>query len=161
VKTRILITIGDINGIGPEIILKTLRIPSIAREYDITVLSPLNVLEYYSKLTGIKLNPENFGIISIRSESVRIQPGKISKDAGRIAGIAIESAVWLCMRKEFDAIVTAPISKNALNLGGFNYSGHTEMLTSLAKAKDSCMVMVSDELNMGFASTHPPLRKAA
>ena len=76
-------------------------------------------------------------------------------------GVAIAEAINYCMNGDYDAIVTAPISKEALNLGGFRFDGHTEMLTAQSGAKDTCMVMLGKEINMGFASTHPPLKKAA
>jgi 4-hydroxythreonine-4-phosphate dehydrogenase len=160
-KTRILITIGDINGIGPEIILKALNRKNISQRYDITIITPIKVLEYYYRL--LHLNPVRgmFKIFSVCEGNVKIQPGKITKESGFISGFAIKTAVELCQKKEFDAIVTSPISKKALNLGGFNYSGHTEMLTELCKADDSVMTMISNKIVMGFASTHPPLKNAA
>ncbi len=160
-KTRILVTIGDINGIGPEIILKTLRHKSFINKFDITVVSPFSVLSYYSKLYKLKLEADDFNIIPIGNKNPGIKPGKITAESGYISGLAIKSAIELCLAGEYDAIVTAPISKKALNLGGFNYDGHTEMLTELGKAKDTCMVMLSNRINIGFATTHPPLSKAA
>jgi len=161
VKTRILITIGDINGIGPEIILKTLKNSSFIKKFEISVISPVSVLSYYARLYRMKLNAENFNILPAGSENIRINTGKISAESGFISGFAVKTAIELCMAGEYDAIVTAPISKKALNMGGFNFDGHTEMLTALSKAKDSCMIMLSEKINIGFATTHPPLRNAA
>ena len=160
-RTRILITIGDINGIGPEIILKTLSRNDIAKKYDITVVTPVAVFEYYYRLLNLKPVKGMFKILSISEENVKVKPGRVTRESGSISGLAIKTAAELCMRGEFDAIVTAPISKKALNLGGYNYTGHTEMLTDMCKANDSVMVMVSNKLVMGFASTHPPLKDAA
>lgn len=160
-KTRILITVGDINGIGPEIILKTFLNDAFTKKYDLTVVSPFSVLSYYAKLYRINLSMDNFHILPVGSEKVKITPGRITEDAGFLSGLAIEMAVTLCKEGEFDAIVTAPINKKALNLGGFNHDGHTEMLTALDKAKDTCMVMLSDKFNIGFATTHPPLKNVA
>lgn len=156
-KTKILLTIGDINGIGPEIILKTLARPGFTEKYDITVVSPVKVLEYYYRL--FRLKPKGkFKIYSVCEGKVKIEPGKITKESGYISGFAIKTAIELCMRNEYDAIVTAPISKKALNLGGFKYDGHTEMLTDLSGAKSSAMIMVDKKMLIGFASTHPPLK---
>jgi 4-hydroxythreonine-4-phosphate dehydrogenase len=160
-KTRILITIGDINGIGPEIIIKTLKNEKFIKRFDITVLSPIKVLEYYAKRLGIKLWADNFNVTPVAEKFADIKTGAITAESGFVSGMAIAEAIRLCMAGEYDAVVTAPISKEALNKGGFNYDGHTEMLTGLSKAKDSCMVMLGKEINMGFASTHPPLKKAA
>jgi 4-hydroxythreonine-4-phosphate dehydrogenase len=160
-KTRILVTIGDINGIGPEIVLKTLAKPGFTDKYDLTVITPVSVLEYYYRLYRLKPAESNYKIFSICESRAIIEPGKITKEAGYVAGIAIKTAVEMCLRDEFDVIVTSPISKKALNLGGFKYDGHTEMLTALHKLKTSVMMMVSRKINMAFATTHPPLRNVA
>jgi 4-hydroxythreonine-4-phosphate dehydrogenase len=160
-KPRILITVGDYNGIGPETVLKTLKNKTVTRKYDLTVVSPLNVLSYYSKLLKYKITADDFNIIPMEIGEFKIKPGKISAEAGFTAGLAIKTAIELCLDNEYDAIVTAPINKKSLNLGGFKFDGHTEMLTKLSGSKDSCMVMLSDILNMAFVTTHPPLRDAA
>lgn len=160
-KTRILVTIGDINGIGPEIVLKTLAIPGFADKYDITLVTPVSVLEYYYRLYRLMPAESNFKIFSICEGKAIIKPGEITKEAGFIAGFAIKTAVELCLRDEYDVIVTSPISKKALNLGGFKYDGHTEMLTALLKLKTSVMVMVSRKINVAFATTHPPVKNVA
>ncbi len=160
-KTRILITIGDINGIGPEIVLKTLSKPGFTDKYDVTVVSPVKVLEYYYRLFRLKPPEGNFKIYSVCDGKTKIEPGKITKESGFISGYAIKTAIELCLMDEYDAIVTAPISKKAMNMGGFKYDGHTEMLTDLGKAKSSAMIMVHKKLVMGFASTHPPLKNVA
>jgi 4-hydroxythreonine-4-phosphate dehydrogenase len=157
-KTRILITIGDINGIGPEIILKTLLKPGFTDRFDLTVISPVKVLEYYYRLFRLRPPEGNFKIYSICEGKVKIEPGKITKEAGYISGFAVKTAIELCLRNEYDAVVTAPISKKALNLGGFKYDGHTEMLTDLSNAKTSVMFMTNKKINVAFASTHPPLK---
>jgi len=158
-KPRVILTIGDINGIGPEIILKSLKTLSGTSNYKLAVASAPGVLQFYSRLLGIKLPPHE--LISVSDKEPQIQPGKISKLSGRISGLAIKRAVELCLERKFDAVVTAPISKEALNLGGFHYDGHTEMLTDLAGAKQTAMIMVHKKIIIGFASTHPPLREVA
>ncbi len=160
-KTRILVTIGDINGIGPEIVLKTLARPGFSDKYDLTVITPVSVLEYYYRLYRLKPAESNFKIFSVCEGKAIIKPGQITKEAGYIAGFAIKTAVELCLRDEYDVIVTSPISKKALNLGGFKYEGHTEMLTALHKLKTSVMVMVSRKINIAFATTHPPVKNLA
>lgn len=160
-KTRILISVGDINGIGPEIILKTLKHTKFVKNYDITVISPFSVLSYYSKLYRSQISLDDFNIIPVAQEKIKIQPGKITEESGYISGLAVDTAIHLCLSGEYDAIVTAPVNKRALNLGGYNYPGHTEMLADLGKSKNTCMVMLSDKLNIAFATTHPPLKNAA
>jgi 4-hydroxythreonine-4-phosphate dehydrogenase len=158
-KPQILLTIGDINGIGPEIILKTLKDKEVTKKYDLTLISPLPVISYYCRKLNIRLNADNFNFIPIGSPKDIPQPGKLSALSGYIAGAAIQTAIELCMAGEYDAIVTAPINKKALNMGGFKFDGHTEMLTKLSGAKDSCMTMLSAKFNIAFATTHPPVKK--
>ncbi|HMQ80920.1 MAG TPA: 4-hydroxythreonine-4-phosphate dehydrogenase PdxA [Ignavibacteria bacterium] len=160
-RPRILITIGDYNGIGPETVLKTLKNKAITRKYDLTVISPIEVLAYYSKLLKYKITADEFNVIPLEIGKLKIKLGAISPEAGFTAGLAIKTAIELCLNDEFDAIVTAPINKKSLNLGGFKFDGHTEMLTKLSGSNDSCMVMLSDVLNMAFVTTHPPLKDAA
>src|SRR4030095_9708387 len=117
VKTRILITIGDINGIGPEIILKTLKNTSFIKKFEISVISPVSVLSYYARLFKMKLTADNFNILPVGIENTRINPGKISAGSGFISGQAMKTAIELCMAGEYDAIVTAPISKKRLISG--------------------------------------------
>jgi 4-hydroxythreonine-4-phosphate dehydrogenase len=160
-KTRILITIGDMNGIGPEIVLKSLGSKGIAEKYDITLITPVSVLEYYYRLYGLHPLRGKFKIISICEGKAYVKPGQITKEAGYIAGYAIKTAVELCRQKRYDAIVTAPISKKAMNIAGFKYDGHTEMLTALDESPASLMFMTSAKLKMAFATTHPPLNKVS
>jgi 4-hydroxythreonine-4-phosphate dehydrogenase len=160
-KPQILLTIGDMNGIGPEIVLKTLKNNSITRKYDITLISPLPVISYYCRKLKIRLNADNFNFIPIGSPKDIPQPGVLSARAGHAAGLAIETAIMLCKNGEYDAIVTAPINKQALNMGGYRFDGHTEMLTKLSGAKDSCMTMLSDKFNIAFITTHPPIKKVS
>ena len=160
-KTRILLTIGDFNGIGPEIILKSLSNRSLTKKYDLTVLSPVSVLEFYAKHLRKKVYADDFNVIPVGTEKIKISPGKISAEAGSFAGLAIVKAVEMCMDKEYDAIVTAPISKEALNKGGFNYGGHTDMLRDFGNAKEVCMIMVSDKIKVALATNHPPIKKVS
>jgi 4-hydroxythreonine-4-phosphate dehydrogenase len=160
-KARILITIGDINGIGPEIVLKALSRKELTRRYDITVITPVRVLEYYYRLLRLSAQMGYFKIIECGNIGVKTEPGRITKQSGYISGLAIETAIELCMKGRYDAIVTAPISKKALNLGNYHFEGHTEMLTELSHAKDTAMIMISDKIKVGFATTHPPLKNIA
>lgn len=158
VKTRILLTIGDFNGIGPEIILKIISNPRFVSTYDLTVLSPVKVLEHYAKLLRVKLYEDSYCIIPVGDEKIKVNPGKITDQSGFISGLAVIKGIDMCMSGDYDAIVTAPISKEALKAGGFNYTGHTSMLKDFSRADDVCMMMSSDKFTVGMATTHPPLK---
>lgn len=158
IKPSLLLTIGDINGIGPEIIIKTLINKTITKKFNLTVISPIEVLEYYGKLLKVKLFAHSFNILPFNVSNLKITPGNISKQAGLVSAFAIEYAVYLLLNKEFDAMVTAPINKKSLNLAGINFIGHTEMLASLSNSKSSCMTMLSDKLKIAVLTNHTPIK---
>jgi len=125
------ITIGDQAGIGIEIISKA-------------------VIELHDLC--------DFKIIGQQVEYPVY--GKVNSEYGRLAGDAIKEAVRLAQCGEIDAIVTAPISKEALNLGGYRYSGHTEMLGDLCGIPKPRMMLVYNKLRVVHATTHCSLREA-
>ena len=96
-------------------------------------------------------------VIEAGATEVAIEPGKLSAEAGRLAYAAIERAVALALAGEIDAVVTAPISKEALHLAGYTYPGHTEILAELTGSKGSCMMLVHDRLRVSHVSTHVAL----
>ena len=157
-KPRIILTIGDPNGIGPEIILKIIS-SDLSKKYFIKVIGPKKVFDYYSVILELpEINPEN--LINISGyDSFRITPGKISALAGRISGDSIKLAVELCKRKEYDALVTLPISKEALNLGGYLFPGHTEMLDFYTHSNTAFMIMCCNNLRIANATNHLPLNE--
>ena len=114
-KPLIGITIGDQAGIGLEIITKAL-----SQVFDICD----------TKIIGDIIPTE------------RIVYGKVNPKYGAIAGRAIKKAIDLALEGCIDAIVTAPISKEALNLGGWNFPGHTEMLAHYTNSPNYAMMLV-------------------
>ena len=156
-NTRILLTLGDPNGIGPEIILKIFSNKNISSDIDLSVLGSNNVLDYYSsKLNLPKPKPSN--IISI-SESHKTSPGAINKTSGKISGLAVKKGIELCLSGEYDALVTLPISKEAFSLGGYDFPGHTEMLTELTGGSTNAMIMYSKKIILSLVTVHIPLGK--
>jgi 4-hydroxythreonine-4-phosphate dehydrogenase len=99
-------------------------------------------------------------VIEAASTADTVAPGKLSAEAGRLAYAAIERAVALAMAGEIDAIVTAPVSKEALHLAGYPFPGHTEILAELTGSKGSCMMLVHDRLRVSHVSTHVALADA-
>lgn len=167
------ITMGDAAGIGPEVIVKALtdkKIYEIARP---VVFGDQKIIERANRIIGAKLScrtvdsPEtagnNFGVIDLID--LDNLPGdlpfaKIDARAGKAAYEYIERAVGYALKNEVQAIVTAPLNKEALNLGGCRYPGHTEILGALAGQKDYSMMLVSGPLKVIHVTTHVPLRKA-
>jgi len=129
---KIGITVGDQAGIGLEIIEK-----------------------------AIPLFPDiEFQIIGQIIPKQLITYGQISPVCGRIAGEAIKEAIELALRGDIDAVVTAPIHKEAFNLGGWKYAGHTEMFADLTNTRDYAMMLVHKNMRVIHVTTHVSLRKA-
>lgn len=135
--SRIAVTLGDPRGIGPEVAREALAALSGAAHW--IVVGP----------AGTDVPPD---------EPVGTwAPGGTASQAGALAGLAIERAVALALAGEVDGIVTAPIDKAALKAGGYDYPGHTEMLSALTGA-DVAMMLASDRLRVVLATTHVALR---
>jgi len=85
----------------------------------------------------------------------------IDQQAGAIAMQAVDQAVSLCLNGEVDAVVTCPISKEAISLAGYDFPGHTEFIADRVGASQHLMMMVSDRLRVGLVTGHIPLSKVA
>ncbi len=167
---RIAITMGDFNGIGPEIIIKCFNNPTIRNICNLFVIGSINVFEYYAiklkeecTLIEIDTIPEStetdkIFIFNLRKfQTPIIQPSLTTKEAGEYAGEAIETAVKLFKQNLIDGIITAPVSKEALNKSKYHFPGQTEMLSNLFNNKDGLMMLVCKNLRVGLVTTHLPL----
>jgi 4-hydroxythreonine-4-phosphate dehydrogenase len=156
-KPKILLTIGDPNGIGPEIILKLFKNKN-KKKYGLKVIGSKKVFTYYSRL--LKTENMNTGdLIDLPFyNDFKIKEGKIDKSAGRMSGDAVRIGTELCMNEEFDTLVTLPISKEALNAGGYKFPGHTEMLTELTNSKSTVMIMYSNKIVVSPVTIHIPIK---
>jgi 4-hydroxythreonine-4-phosphate dehydrogenase len=84
----------------------------------------------------------------------KIEPGIVSAACGRAAYVYIEKAIAAALKQKVDAVVTAPVHKEALKLAGVEFPGHTEIFTSLTGARRSCMMLYSDKLTVSMVTTH-------
>lgn len=147
-RPRVAITLGDPRGIGPEVTMAALADPEIAAAADFVLVGP-----------DALLRPGG-GDVSAGVWTAADGPA----EAGRVAGEAIRMAVDMALRGEVDALVTAPIEKNAFRAGGWHYPGHTEMLGELTGAADVVMMMAAERTALGgalrviLATTHLALR---
>lgn len=171
-KPLIAVTIGDFNGIGPEVALKTVSQPAIQRICTPVLVGPLNVFEHIRAALKLKLRLEK-SALSVLKNSIMpvvdvgdgiwadVHYGTISKAAGKSAGAAIERAVELCVSGKAHAMVTAPTSKEALNLAGFNFPGQTEMVAMLSRSQRFAMMLVSKTMRVGLVTIHIPIRSVS
>jgi len=172
-KPIIGITIGDINGIGPEVIIKALDNNKILSQVTPVIYGSSKVLSYYKK--ALDKNNFNFNQISklddIRHKKINvlncwddmadITPGEANADGGKFAFISLEQATRDVTSGHLDAIVTAPINKHNIQSDDFSFPGHTEYLTDIVGKKDSLMFMVSDNLRIGVVTGHIALKDVA
>lgn len=140
------ITLGDPRGIGPELVAATLADPRVASVARFVVVGPTGTPARVDDAVGAWS-----GGVGARDDLPR------DREAGALAGRAIERAVALAERGEVQGIVTAPIDKHTLRLGGFDYPGHTEMLAALT-GSETAMMLASDKLRVVLATTHIALR---
>ncbi len=166
-------SIGDPHGIGPEIILKSfLTFENSTCSF--LVAGSYTVLEYYRKALDLpvklklvasteEMTPARYGILPVLSvsEPDNIRPGTISADAGRVAMESIRSAAQLCRNGLCDALVTAPIHKEAVALAGYTERGHTGFLGRFFGVASPTMMFFDplSELRVALATIHEPLEK--
>lgn len=172
-KPVIAITIGDPNGIGPEIVLKALHNPVIRELCSPVVISPVEVLSWYmNKLDfALPIRPITslhdidegcVNLIVVDGEFNPEEIGKGTKTSGAISLRAIERAFAVVVKGEAGALVTAPISKETIHLAGSPFKGHTDMLAHLCDSKgDVLMILASERLRVALVTDHIPLRDVA
>lgn len=160
-RPRLLLTTGDPNGIGPEIILKIFNDKDFISKFDLTVVGSTKILNYYSSLLNLESLPENRILEIPLSKKFEVFPGVINKHSGRISGDAIRNAAELCLDRVYSGMITLPVSKESLNLGGYNYPGHTEMLTKLTNSENTVMILYSKIFSVALVTGHLPLKDVA
>ncbi len=168
---RIAITAGDPAGVGPEVVLKALAEPDVRAACRPLVVGDLRHLRRVAEACGLELELEAAtGTDAARDGAVPVldlgdvdpglRPGEVTAAAGAAAWDAIEASTGICLRREADVLVTAPIHKVALDLAGRGHEGHTEILQRLTGSPWSQTLFVLDDLRVLFYSRHLSLRDA-
>jgi 4-hydroxythreonine-4-phosphate dehydrogenase len=169
-QVRIGFTHGDVNGIGYEIIIKTLMDKRIMDLITPVVFGHSKVASYHRKTINAKdfnfnlikrvdaANPKRPNIYNIDDREVKIELGMPTKVAGEMAYLSLKSAVESIEHDEIDAIVTAPINKKSIQSENFKTPGHTEFLAERHHVTDFLMMMVSKNFRIGVITGHIPLR---
>jgi 4-phospho-D-threonate 3-dehydrogenase / 4-phospho-D-erythronate 3-dehydrogenase len=150
---------GDPAGIGPEIIVKALAELRAPRGGLSFVPVIYGVPSAFRNAAATHELPFNSAVVSVGEPATPIAVATISAEAGRLAYLSIERAVKDAMTGNILAMVTAPISKEAINLAGHAYAGHTDMLADLTGSVDSCMMLAHGAFRVSHVSTHVALRK--
>ena len=168
------ITMGDPAGIGPEIVARALSHPETYQKCRPIVTGDAEMMRKAVTLLGLRLAVNavervedarfEYGVIDVFHlpciDTDTFEYGKVAAQCGHAAFIAIKKAIDLAMEGEVDGTVTAPLNKEALNLAGHHFDGHTEMYATFTHTKKYAMLLADERLRVIHVSTHVPLRKA-
>ncbi len=172
-KLRIGLTIGDINGIGVEVIIKTLRDNRIIDYCTPVIYGSSRVVSYHRKVLKAedftynivsdidRCKPNTCNILNCWTEELAVNLGQANKEAGRFVLRALEAAAYDLAQQKIDALVTAPVNKDQINSTETPFQGHTEFLTDKFDVKESLMFMVSDNLRIGLVTNHVPIQQVS
>jgi 4-hydroxythreonine-4-phosphate dehydrogenase len=172
-KVKIGISIGDVNGIGLEVILKALANNAILDYCTPIVYGHTKVASYHRKALGLPdfnfhvaasastANPKKANMINCWEEDVKIELGTSTETGGKYALLSLEKATEDLISGEIDALVTAPINKFNIQSDTFSFPGHTEYLQERSGSNDVLMFLISEELKIGVVTGHIPVKDVA
>jgi 4-hydroxythreonine-4-phosphate dehydrogenase len=165
------ISIGDLNGIGIEVILKTFEDKRMLDFCTPVLFGSTKVISYHKKALKIEtpvhgiatiaqVNHTKINVLNIWKEEVAIELGTTTKISGDYAAKSLASAVKHLKENQIDLLITAPINKENIQSETFNFPGHTEYLEANLEGK-SLMILMTDELRIGLITGHIPISKVA
>jgi len=171
-KIKIGISIGDINGIGIEVIIKTFKDSRMLDICTPVIYGSSKLFSFHKKALNISdfnlhkvksieaIHLKKVNLLECWEEEVTTFFGESNSDGGKYAFTSLQSAAKDLERGVIDALVTAPINKDNIQSEEFNFAGHTEYLTDKFKG-DSLMLMVNDAIRIGLATNHLPINAVA
>ncbi|GDX44258.1 4-hydroxythreonine-4-phosphate dehydrogenase [Bacteroidota bacterium] len=160
------ISVGDLNGIGIEIIIKTFSDNRILELCTPVIFGSNRVINFYKKsipeinLNYVsikeisKINPKQVNIVTLWEEEIEIQPGQMTETGGKYGVQSLQAAVKALKEKTIDALVTAPLNKFTMQSSEFNFTGHTPFLKEAFRADDVLMLMIADNMKVGLLTEH-------
>ena len=172
-KPVIGISIGDINGIGPELIIKTFSDVRMLDMCTPVVFGSNKVINFYRRSTGeaninyqiirdpSKAAPRQLNIINCWEEDLTITPGQLNEMGGKYAVRSLVMAAQALKEGRIQGLITAPIHKNNSQSIEFNFTGHTPYLKSLFEVSDVVMLMVAENFRVGLVTEHVPIAEVA
>ncbi|WP_258103390.1 4-hydroxythreonine-4-phosphate dehydrogenase PdxA [Marinoscillum sp. MHG1-6] len=168
------ISVGDYNGVGPEVILKTLMDNRVYKFVTPVVYCDARIMAFYRKELGIQnlnynqinsadqIKHRKFNLLNVPYEGeLEITPGQGDKQSGSYALKSLQSVMEDLKKKKIDALCTAPLSKDLVQSDEFNFPGHTEYLTQQGEAQDSLMLLVNEDLRVGVVTGHIPIKEVS
>lgn len=170
---RVGISVGDINGIGPEVIIKALHDNRLLLDCTPIIYASSKTLNFHKKqLNDIDFNYQSckaatealnrkINIVNVWNDEMQFDLGKGTEVSGKYAFQSLEKATEDLASGKIDVLVTAPISKEAIGKAGFQFPGHTEYLAHLAGMDDALMMLVSGSLRVALVTSHVALKEVA
>lgn len=170
-KIRVGISVGDFNGVGPEVILKSLKNKNITDFFTPIIFGSGKLLSYQKNIFKLQTNfnyighPKEFSngkinVVNLWKDAVSVELGKPTDESTRMAVESLQAGVESLKNREIDILVTAPINKDEMMKHGFKYAGHTEYLEEQLGGK-SLMFLVTEDLKVAVATHHIPLEKVS
>ena len=169
-KTIIGITQGDSNGVGYEVIIKSLMDHRITELLTPVIYGSPKFVAFYKKLiedaesfsvhvinSASEAHPKRINLVQCVPESCTVEPGKRSPDGAKAALAALQAAVQDVKSSKINALVTAPFNKQTVHEGGFAFPGHTEFLANACNVSRYIMLLCSDVMRVGVATGHIPI----
>lgn len=167
------ISCGDINGIGPEIIIKTLSDNRILEHCTPVIFASNKVINFYKKsfseINFYYQNIKEFNRIATKQvnifncweEDVVISPGQLNEAGGKYAILSLQTAVAALKQKQVDGLITAPIHKKNIQSSEFNYTGHTPYLKEVFGVSDVAMMLYAGNFRVALVTEHIPVGEIA
>ncbi|MDQ7950065.1 MAG: 4-hydroxythreonine-4-phosphate dehydrogenase PdxA [Pedobacter sp.] len=169
-KVKIGISIGDVNGIGLEVILKTFAENKMLDYCTPILYGHTKVASFHRKALKMEeinfnvitqadaANPRRLNMINAWDEDVKIDLGITNEIGGKYALLSLQKATDDLVKGEIDALVTAPINKNNIQSENFSFPGHTEYLQERSGNSDVLMFLISETLRVGVVTSHIPVK---
>ena len=165
---RLGISIGDLNGIGCEVILKTFEDPRMLEFCTPIIFASTKVINYQRKMlwkniayNGVddasKAVAGKLNVVNVWKQTPNIEPGKETAEGGKYALLSLKAAVEALKNDQVDVLVTAPINKHNIQSDEFKFPGHTDYLAQELEGQ-ALMFMVTEELKVGLLTDHLPVK---
>lgn len=165
---KFVFTCGDINGIGPEIVIKALNKITPGSKDEFIFVCPQSIFKYVSRsikpdfeyIIADKISGKNNRqVLVLNTGSYRQNTGMPTVDSGSASFDSIKASFELIRDGYSDAVITAPISKTSIKMAGKNFPGHTEMYAGWCNVKNFVMMFLSGKMNAAIATIHEPVKK--
>lgn len=171
-KIRVGVSVGDINGVGMEVIIKTFMDNRMMDVCTPIVYGSAHLASTHRKALGINdfsfhqiknikdINHKKANLLECWKEEIDVSIGQSTENGGKYAFVSLEQASKDLFDGKIDALVTAPINKDNIQSEEFSFPGHTEYLSDKFDG-ESIMLMISDNIKIGVATNHIPISKVA